>query len=110
MLLFYTTLRLLTLADAVALLYVNPVFCALLGWLVLGERPGWKTALGWVLPAGLPPAPGGAHMVSLTPLQVYDEHPGGVHPGAAAVPHRLVFGARGLDPAPAAGRVVGSGG
>jgi drug/metabolite transporter (DMT)-like permease len=46
MLLFYTTLRLLTLADAVALLYLNPVFCALLGWLVLKEQPGWKTALG----------------------------------------------------------------
>jgi drug/metabolite transporter (DMT)-like permease len=46
MLLFYMTLHLLTLADSVALLFLNPVFCALLGLLVMKERFGWRTGIG----------------------------------------------------------------
>jgi drug/metabolite transporter (DMT)-like permease len=43
---FYVTLSILPLAECISLLYVNPVFCALLGWVVLREGFGWRTSMG----------------------------------------------------------------
>jgi len=28
-------------------MFLNPAICALLGWALLHERFGWKTAAGW---------------------------------------------------------------
>ncbi len=35
-----------TMAQVTPLLYLNPVLASLLGWIVLGERPGWVLAFG----------------------------------------------------------------
>lgn len=44
--LFYYSMELLPLADAVALNFVSPSLTALLAWVVLRERLGWLSGLG----------------------------------------------------------------
>lgn len=43
---FYGSLVKLPLADSITLLFLNPAFCALLGWTLLREHVGWLAAVG----------------------------------------------------------------
>lgn len=58
----FTLLHRIPLADTLTLMFLNPAICALLGWVLLGERASWRTAAGWVLLAG--------SLASSTPLHL----------------------------------------
>lgn len=38
-----------SMAQITPLLYLNPILASLLGWIMLGERPGWVLAIGGVM-------------------------------------------------------------
>lgn len=43
---FYATLQRIPLGETVLLMFLNPMFCAAIAWVLLHEHVGWRTAIG----------------------------------------------------------------